>query len=101
SATASARTVDTLRVRALVDSVELIGNRSLDPRDSRLHHFLRGVLLSEGGAHEQAIREFRAAVSSPSEGYTRINYEMAKSLLALRRPAEAIPVLRSALRGGV
>jgi tetratricopeptide (TPR) repeat protein len=101
SATASARAGDTLRVHALVDSVELLGHRSLYARDPRLHHFLRGLLLSEAREHEQAVREFRAAVSSPSQGYTRINYEMAKSLLALHRPAEAIPVLRSALRGGL
>jgi hypothetical protein len=34
-------------------------------------------------------------------GYTRANFELAHSLLALHRPAEAVPVLRAALRGSL
>lgn len=34
-------------------------------------------------------------------GYTRINYELARSLLALHRAGEAIPPLQAALRGGI
>lgn len=98
AATATAVAGDTDRVRVLVDSVELVGRRSLDLRDSRLHHFLRGLVLAEAREHEQAVREFRAAVSSPSSGFTRINYEMGKSLIVLNRPAEAVSVIRSALR---
>jgi hypothetical protein len=98
AANASARAGDTDRVHVLADSVELVGRRSLDLRDSRLHHFLRGLLRAEAREHEQAVREFRAAVSSPSRGFTRINDEMGKSLIALDRPAEAASVIRSALR---
>ena len=101
SATAAALGGDTLRMRELVDSVELTGHRSLLARDPLLHHFLRGVLLSEAGAHESAVRAFRAALSSPSHGYTRINYELGRSLIALGRPAEAIPVLRAPLHGAL
>ena len=101
SGTASAAGDDTIRVRSLVDSVELIGHRSLFARDPLLHHFLRGLLLSRAQQHEAAVREFRAAISSPSQGYTRINYEIGKSLLALNRAAEAIPILRAPLHGGV
>src|SRR4029077_19962311 len=101
SATASALGDDTVRVRSLVDSVELIGHRSLYPRDPLLHHFLRGLLLAQGQQHEPAVREFRAAMSSPTQGYTRVNYEIGKSLLALNRAAEAIPILRASLRGGI
>jgi DNA-binding SARP family transcriptional activator len=92
---------DTIGVRALVDSVELLGHRSLDRRDARLHHFLRGLLHADAHEHERAVREFRAAVSPPfpSRGSTRINYEMSKSLLVLRRPTEAVSALQSALRG--
>ena len=92
---------DTLRVRALVDSVELIGHRSLDPRDPLLHHALRGLVSAAAGEHERAVVEFRAALASPSPTYTRINYEMGKSLLALNRPREVIPVMRTALMNGV
>jgi DNA-binding SARP family transcriptional activator len=98
AATAYALAGETVRVRVLADSVELVGRRSLDLRDSRLHHFLRGLVLADAREHEQAVREFRAAVSSPTRGFTRINYEMGKSLIALRRPAEAVAVTRSALR---
>ncbi len=101
SATAAAVGGDTLRMRALLDSVELTGHRSLLARDPLLHHFLRGVLLAEAGEHESAVRAFRAAMSSPSHGYTRINYELARSLLALGRPTEAIPVLRAPLHGAL
>ncbi len=34
-----------------------------------------------------------------SDGYTRANYELARALLALGRPAEAIYPLQAALRG--
>jgi len=101
SATASAAGGDTLRVRALLDSVEATGRRSGFPRDRLLHHFLRGLLLASAGQHEEAVRSFRAAISSPTQGYTRINYELAGSLLALKRPQEAVAILRSALHGGI
>ena len=35
----------------------------------------------------------------PSVGFTRVNYEMARSLVALNRPREAVAVLQAALRG--
>jgi hypothetical protein len=40
-------------------------------------------------------------VYSLTDGYTEINLAMARSLLALRRPGEAIAVLRPAIHGGV
>ena len=92
---------DTLRARSLVDSIERLGRESLFPRDPVLHHFVRGLLFARAANHAAAVPEFRAALVSPSNGYTRINYELGKSLLALRRPAEGIPVLRSVLHGGL
>lgn len=99
--TASAAAHDYERVRVLADSVEATGRRSLFPRDRLLHHFLRALLLAATDRHEDAVREFRAAMQSPSQGYTRINYELGRSLLALHRPAEAIAVLRAPLHGGL
>lgn len=99
SATAAALGNDTVRARSLVDSVELIGHRSLAPQDPLLHHFIRGVLLAQANQHEEAVREFRAAMASPVRGYSRINYELGRSLIALHRPIEAVPVLRAGLRG--
>jgi TolB-like protein len=101
TATALMAGSDTIRTRAMVDSIEAIGQRSLYARDPLLHHFIRGLLLAASQRHEEAVRQFQSAMSSPTNGYTRINYEMAKSLLALNRPADAVPVLRAVLRGGV
>ncbi|MDQ6886131.1 MAG: hypothetical protein M3068_02440 [Gemmatimonadota bacterium] len=101
SATAAAAGGDTIRVRSLIDSVQATGQRSLYGRDPLLHYFLRGLLFARAQQHEVAVRAFRSAMYSPSEGYTRINYEMGRSLLALRRPAEAIPILRAPLHGGI
>ncbi|MGI8497162.1 MAG: BTAD domain-containing putative transcriptional regulator [Gemmatimonadaceae bacterium] len=101
SATAAAAGDDTIRVRSLADSVQEVGRRSLYGRDPLLHHFLRGLLLARAQQHEAAVRAFRAAMYSPTEGYTRVNYEMGRSLIALRRPAEAIPILRAPLHGGL
>jgi DNA-binding SARP family transcriptional activator len=92
---------DTAVVRRLADSVEAIGRESLYGRDARLHWFLRGLLLAGNGEHVPAVEAFERAISSPSEGFTRINWELARSLMVLDRASEAIPLLRSALHGGV
>lgn len=99
AATALADYGDTLRVRSLLDSIRAIGLRSVDPSHARLHHYVRGLLLSRQDDHEAALREFRLAMFFPSHGFTRINAELANSLVALGRPREAIPVLRAALHG--
>jgi DNA-binding SARP family transcriptional activator len=99
--TAFAEAGDTSSVRRLIDSVEAIGRRSLYVRDPRLHHFLRGLLLEKATRLDSAVQEFRAAMTSPTLGYTRVNYELGKSLIALNRPDEAIPVLRAPLHGGL
>jgi hypothetical protein len=91
---------DTIRLHSLVDSVELAGHRSLYGRDPLLHHFLRGLLFASSGQHAAAVTSYRAALWFPANSYSRINYELARSLLALSRPNEAIPILRGALRGG-
>ncbi len=101
AATALSATADSSEIRALADSVEAIGRRSLFGRDPRLHHFIRGRALSRAGREEEAVAAYRSALVSPPFGFTRISYELGKSLLALKRPAEAIEVLRGPLRGGV
>jgi tetratricopeptide (TPR) repeat protein len=99
--TALAAAGDTIGVARLADSAEQMGRESNYGRDPRLHHFLRGLLEQRRGRHAEAVESFRRAMFSTTEGYTRINLELAKSLLALGRPAEAIEVLQPALRGGV
>ncbi|MGQ0538371.1 MAG: hypothetical protein ACT4R6_05440, partial [Gemmatimonadaceae bacterium] len=100
-ATAATEGMDTLRARRLVDSIEVIGGRSLYGRDPLLHLFVRGLLKARAQQHSAAVDDFRAAIFSPAFGYTRVSYELGRSLLALNRPEEAIPVLRAALRSGL
>jgi tetratricopeptide (TPR) repeat protein len=99
--TALAAAGDTAALRRVTDTVEMFGRRSSFGRDPRLHHFLRGRQLQRAGRHAEAVEQFRVATISPSDGYSRINYELARSLMALGRPQEAVAVLRPALHGGV
>ena len=99
--TALAQSGDTAAVRHLADSAESIGKGSNFGRDPRLHYFLRGLILQREAHHAEAVDAFRHAIFSPTDGYTRINLEMARSLMALGRADEAIAILRPALRGGV
>ena len=92
---------DTAAVRALADSVERIGANSSFGRDPKLHFFLRGLLLKRENRHAEAVDAFRRSLYSLTDGYTRTNLEMARSLMALRRYPEAIAILQPALRGGV
>ena len=92
---------DTAAMRRLADSIEVIGKGSGSGRDTRLHHYLRGILLQRAGRHAEAVDQLRRAVSSLTDGYTVINLAMARSLLELGRLAEAIAVLRPAIHGGV
>jgi DNA-binding SARP family transcriptional activator/TolB-like protein len=101
SATAAVAGGDTLPARRLVDSIEAFGRRSSYPRDPLLHHFVRGLLYSRAHHDDAAVQEYRAALQSPTFGYTRINYELGQSLLRLNRPTEAIPTVQAALHGGI
>jgi tetratricopeptide (TPR) repeat protein len=92
---------DTASVRRLADSIEVIGRGSTFGRDPLLHLYLRGILLQRAGRHAEAVDQLRRAVYSLTDGYSEINLAMARSLLALRRPGEAIAVLRPAIHGGV
>jgi hypothetical protein len=101
AATALAAAGDTAGVRRMADLVEQNGARSNYGRDPRLHHFLRGLILQHEGNHAAAVEAFRRSVHSLPDGYTRINVEMARSLIALGRTEEAVAVLRPAVHGGV
>ncbi len=101
AATAFVAGNDTVAAHRLVDSIEVTGSRSGFARDPLLHHFVRGLLYAHSRQDEAALREYRAAISSPTFGYTRISYELGKTLLVLRRPREAIPVVQGALHGGI
>ena len=101
AATALATAGDTAAVRALADSVARIGAHSSYGRDPRLHHFLHGLLLQKQNRHAEAVDAFRRSLFSLTDGYTRTNLELARSLMVLRRYLEAIAILQPALRGGI
>jgi DNA-binding SARP family transcriptional activator len=92
---------DTARVRVLTDTVARWGAGSLYGRDRRLHHYVRGLVLAAEGRHEAAVDAFRAAIHSTSLGFTRVNYELARSLMRLGQPMEAVAALQPALRGEI
>jgi hypothetical protein len=101
AATAFVAANDTMSARRLVDSIEVAGSRSSFRRDPLLHHFVRGLLYARAQQDDAAVREFRAALDSPTFGYTRINAELGRTLLRLHRAHEAIPIVQGALHGGI
>jgi tetratricopeptide (TPR) repeat protein len=98
-ATSLAAAGDTTRLAQLADSVEWIGQLSMFGRDLRLHHYIRGLLWNARRERQKAVDEFREAIWSWSDGYTRVNLELARALLALDRPADAVYPMQAALRG--
>jgi DNA-binding SARP family transcriptional activator len=98
---ATAATGDTAAVLRLADSVEYWGQRSLYGRDRKMHHYLRGLVHVAAGRDDDAIREFRDAVFSPTLGFTRVNLELGRALLRQRRGREAAEVVAPALRGEI
>jgi tetratricopeptide (TPR) repeat protein len=100
-ATALMAARDTGRIPSLADTLELLGKASAFGRDGLLHHYVRGLLLEARQHPESAAVELRRAIYSPTIGYTRVNYELGKLLIRLRRPREAIATLQPSLRGGL
>jgi hypothetical protein len=81
------------------DSIASYGAKSVNARDRRLHHYVRGLLLLARNDLSGAEAAFRASISSPTAGYTRANDELAKVLIRLGRPREAVSALQPAFRG--
>lgn len=98
-ATTLAAAGDTAALKALLEPLRAWGSRSGFGRDRRLHHHANGLLLAARGRLEDAAAEFQRAIYSSTQGYTRSNYELARVLLALGRPRDAVAVLGPALRG--
>jgi predicted Zn-dependent protease len=92
---------DTTALAALADTVQMWGAKSGFGRDRRLHDYLRGLLWMARARPESAVTAFRLAMTSESQGFSRINLELARALLSLGRPGEAIPVLQNSLRGAL
>jgi hypothetical protein len=85
----------------IADSMENLGPQSGFGRDWRLHHYMRGLQWSARKQPERAAQAFRNSIWSWPEGYTRANHELAKTLLELWRPEDAVYPLQAALRGDI
>ncbi len=92
---------DTAQLAALADTVQEWGQKSGFGRDRRLHDYLRGLLWMARERPDSAAAAFGRATMSESEGFSRLDLERARALLALRRPREAIPMLRHPLSGSL
>jgi tetratricopeptide (TPR) repeat protein len=101
AATAYAELGDTVRLRILADSVQSLGALSAYARDQRLYHHIHGLSLRVRGRYAEAVTAYRNAIFSSVGGYTRTNLELARSLLEIGQPNEAIAILEEALRGPV
>jgi len=66
-----------------------------------MHHYARGLLWDARRRPSEAISEYRQALTSPTFGYTRINYRLGQDLVASGRAREAIPLVSAALHGGL
>lgn len=88
---------DTAALALIATRLQQVGQLSAMGRDQRGYHYPLGLLALARGDTARAEAEFRAAVLSASEGYTRINFQLGRLLLDERRPSEAIAVLRPIL----
>ena len=100
-ATVAAAQGDITRLRVLAESIAVNARASALGRDRRLPAYVWGLLLERTGQLQLAADSFRAAVMSPTEGFTRVNLELARVLLSMGRPAEALYWIQAALRGGI
>lgn len=99
AATAWAAAGDTQRLPILADTIERVARLSSSGVDWRLPHHVRGLLWQARGEPGRAAEEFRAAIYSPTFGYTRTNLELARAYMSLGRPQAAIRILREVLGG--
>jgi len=97
AADAMAEHGDTLRLRILADSIEMIGARSYYARDWRLYHHVRGILAERSGRLRDAVREYEAARWGIA-GWTVTVARLANVHLELGEPLEAIELLRGAYK---
>lgn len=100
-ATALAAAGDTGQLPWIIDSLTAWKTRSGFWRDHVMDHYARGLLLSARGLPADASAEFERALIDPVTGFSRVNLELARILLARGQPRKAIPVLRAPLAGPI
>jgi serine/threonine protein kinase len=101
AALARAASGDTAALETMADSIQRLGAETLSAMHQRLHHHVRGLLLTARGSPAAAALELHRATLWPDAAgspYSRTNLELGRVLLSLDRPQDAIAVLRPALR---
>ena len=87
---------DTVRLRALADTLAVGCATSFFGRDRRLHHHVRGLLAMLEGRWADAEAELQQARWGIAESWTRSNVALAKTEMALNQPRAALAALRDA-----
>lgn len=100
-ADARARLGDTVRLRVLADSMEVLGRSVIQALQKNLHNHVRGLLALQRGRDAEAEEWFKRSIISPVAGFTRSNHELARIYLRTGRPNDAIAILRPATHGGM
>jgi tetratricopeptide (TPR) repeat protein len=96
AADASGPAADTIALRGIADTLERACTRSYYGRDWRLYHHVRGLVAMRAGRYDDAEREFKQAIWSRIEGWSRTAVELARARMAAGRPREAVEALRPA-----
>jgi tetratricopeptide (TPR) repeat protein len=94
AADAYSPTGDTVRLKALADTLERGCVRSFYFRDWALFHHVRGLVALQAGRYEEAERELKQAVFVRVEPWNRTIVALAQAQGALGRPRDALATLR-------
>lgn len=97
-ANAIADAADTARLRAIADSMRVIGARSYYGRDWVLYHHVLGRIDMFAHRYADAEREFQAARWGVA-GWTETVAWLARAQLAQKHPRDAITTLRQGYEG--
>jgi DNA-binding SARP family transcriptional activator len=101
AASAFAAEGDTVALSRFADTVRVWGEKSSLRRDNRLYLYLQGLLWMARANPDSAANCFRLATVSETDGFSRLNLEQARALMALGRPHDAIPLLDASLSGPI
>ncbi|MEO7217430.1 MAG: hypothetical protein ABI026_04485, partial [Gemmatimonadaceae bacterium] len=97
-ANALAASGDTVRLKALADSIKDASALSYYGRDRRLYHHVMGIVAYTGKRYKEAETDFEAARWGVA-GWTETVAWQARSELAQNLPTRAIATLRDAYKG--
>jgi len=89
---------DTSTLAARADIIEAVAQLSGSGRDHGLAAYVRGLLFLARNDMPSAVTSIRSSIYSLPAGYTRENYDLARALLRLKRPTEAVAVLQPVMR---